>query len=965
MAASTYAYADGPNACTTGGKYGIADDNSGDGVRARIAFRTGKADTCGSDSAVLAATGTAKNSCSQFGDKAPTGTVASDYNETTHTLTISDRGGYAAGARAGGDITLKGPGTLYVTHLDMTPPNDFIKVAMSGGDTWTPNVELTGNYSACIRQHELEKVYMDKNLAADSQVYTGVRDSDHVTSETFNLQDDLCHNVLTGKLLAPQPISLPAGVTGTVSKHGLGTTYTGGAKFADGYTLQYVYDDWYYVEGTAADTTLCTSLTVANVGSGTGGTPPSDALTDAWFVDDDLNAQSIQGKVYVPAAYTGSFQVTLVKVQQPGTWGFMMGDDAVIDGPKDTNPIPSYNSGGSTETAAPTINQGQGAASSSYDNGGGPAGARVFYKHGDVIPSSSRGMLSDYWAEEEIEVKTYVTGTGSVTITKTDLERSQGSPPSPIYKFAVMKCNSFGCAKRKRVSLEIQVADIGLYEPKAVFYGDLDPKTRSLQGEITVTAPLFAMGLQGYRLYPTANGNDNLALTWSDTKGVGTDDAQLSEDLDKSCPPDTKNTDQKAGTDARYLKMAKEPCGNDNPYSPKCIGKSCTHVNILGGSAGEFYISRFDNIGNRENPATVHSSKKDNGLGTKPHDDTSNTAQRNYSDNEYAVIYLPSSGWLTPIMMDLPDPSDTLKAYQGATDTTGIDLKAEPLSTYVDLLTEESEIKFITDKYHTGHGFTLIWQPDYPEVEFASPGLPMAQGAAGFRVVSVYGDQGSQDVTTDKDLDGETVEGKRTSEKRPKDTVADTYVETLDWLVPNVTCTPTTMHCPLPTTWAHINYTTPSLYPEPAEGSCLQQKTGTSSLAGCGEKKNLNTRWYSANSPATSQPGNSQQNTDEEDNGQLVADDTAGLKHANWAGNCGDASSYFWFEKIACGSTRTFLTDRSLIEDFVQLTPLGRTSRPFWTCTTPQRHLSKARMVETVSLSSTLITTLLQCCPPR
>ena len=159
------------------------------------------------------------------------------------------------------------------------------------------------------------------------------------------------------------------------------------------------------------------------------------------------------------------------------------------------------------------------------------------------------------------------------------------------------------------------------------------------------------------------------------------------------------------------------------------------------------------------------------------------------------------------------------------------------------------------------------------------------------------------------------------TEYRSDDTDADAYVETYDWLVPNVTCTPTTMHCPLPTTWAHINYTTPSLYPEPAEGSCLQQKTGTSSLSGCSDKSNLNTRWYSANSPNTVEPGVSQQNTNEEDNGQAVAADSFGRDHANWAGNCGDATSYFWFEKIACGSSRTFLTDRSLIEDFVQLTP--------------------------------------------
>ena len=146
-------------------------------------------------------------------------------------------------------------------------------------------------------------------------------------------------------------------------------------------------------------------------------------------------------------------------------------------------------------------------------------------------------------------------------------------------------------------------------------------------------------------------------------------------------------------------------------------------------------------------------------------------------------------------------------------------------------------------------------------------------------------------------------------------------METYDWLIPNVTCTPTTMHCPLPTVWAHINYTTPSLYPEPAEGSCLQQKSGSSSLNGCFDKMNLDEREYSANSPTSSAPGMSQQNTNEEDNGQGVGSDKYTYQYSNWAGNCGDASSYFWFEKIACGSTRTFHTDRSLIFDYVQLTP--------------------------------------------
>ena len=107
------------------------------------------------------------------------------------------------------------------------------------------------------------------------------------------------------------------------------------------------------------------------------------------------------------------------------------------------------------------------------------------------------------------------------------------------------------------------------------------------------------------------------------------------------------------------------------------------------------------------------------------------------------------------------------------------------------------------------------------------------------------------------------------------------------------------MHCPVPLTWAHINYTTPSLFPEPAEGSCLQQKSGTSSLLGCSQVLNADTHT----------------------NGQFIGNMKGDFKYTNWAGNCGDATSYFWFEKIACGSTRNFDTERSLIYDFVQLHP--------------------------------------------
>merc|ERR1712054_66222 len=145
----------------------------------------------------------------------------------------------------------------------------------------------------------------------------------------------------------------------------------------------------------------------------------------------------------------------------------------------------------------------------------------------------------------------------------------------------------------------------------------------------------------------------------------------------------------------------------------------------------------------------------------------------------------------------------------------------------------------------------------------------------GFIVVGVYNYDGSNDVE-----DGENTR----------------YIETRDWMVPNVTCTPTTMHCPIPNVWAHIDYTTPSMYPEPAEGSCEQVKTGSSSLSACSDKIDTNTRWYATGSiSTTNKPGLSASGDNEEDNGQAFADDTFGVKNNNWAGNCGDATSYFWF----------------------------------------------------------------------
>ena len=280
---------------------------------------------------------------------------------------------------------------------------------------------------------------------------------------------------------------------------------------------------------------------------------------------------------------------------------------------------------------------------------------------------------------------------------------------------------------------------------------------------------------------------------------------------------------------------------------------------------------------------------------------TYRTAQA-YGENEDTKIYLPASGWLTMVANDIDSGNgDTLDWVEPA-GGAGWDMKAKALGEYMDVPDEQSIVQWTSDDQSSDtevrSGWTFVYQPNYPEVTI--DGL-MANGASGFVIRKQV--SGSEDIVNSR------------------------YVETSDWIVPNVTCTPTTMHCPVPYTWAHINYTTPSLYPEPAEGSCQQQKTGTSSLQGCGDMTGLSDRQYSDLSTTsngasgTSDGGDSAQNTESEDNGQVHWDDSAQQEHKNWAGNCGNAASYFWFEKIACGSTRTFYTERSLIVDFVQLTP--------------------------------------------
>ena len=79
---------------------------------------------------------------------------------------------------------------------------------------------------------------------------------------------------------------------------------------------------------------------------------------------------------------------------------------------------------------------------------------------------------------------------------------------------------------------------------------------------------------------------------------------------------------------------------------------------------------------------------------------------------------------------------------------------------YIDLEGRESAIEWTTDSAGTDVGWTLIFQPDYPEVDL-DLGTPMAQGASGYRIVSVYGSEGAASVGVDDG--GDSVSGATSS----------------------------------------------------------------------------------------------------------------------------------------------------------------------------------------------------------
>jgi len=120
-------------------------------------------------------------------------------------------------------------------------------------------------------------------------------------------------------------------------------------------------------------------------------------------------------------------------------------------------------------------------------------------------------------------------------------------------------------------------------EARAEFFGDLDPKARAVQGQITIRPGYNADQLQGWRLYATSTGTDHLTENFADGSGAGGTDAQFVLDLDISCPVSSSNTDWDSSQYSTYAQLA---CENNNPYSPKCSG-DCTESTTTGNTNQE------------------------------------------------------------------------------------------------------------------------------------------------------------------------------------------------------------------------------------------------------------------------------------------------------------------------------------------------------------------------------------------
>ena len=207
--------------------------------------------------------------------------------ETAHGLEIS-------GGNDAGSITLAGPGTLKVKGLDL----GATAISVPGGKGTDVNgaaqdVSLTGSYSDCSGDASVAGSIAGSavpGVTGESGLSGANPGGTSVSAGTWHAQDDDCHDILTGKRLAPQDIELPSGDT-TITKPSGGTSFS----------LEYEFDDTY--ETTMIDGSVQIDgqydCTVSNHNTNTaGGTGGSGAPTTASAKDTDGRDLWFAGEIH-------------------------------------------------------------------------------------------------------------------------------------------------------------------------------------------------------------------------------------------------------------------------------------------------------------------------------------------------------------------------------------------------------------------------------------------------------------------------------------------------------------------------------------------------------------------------------------------------------------------------------------------------------------------------------------------
>ena len=264
------------NDCDSTYQITVADSDPAAGSSSvRVSYRSDANDAVASDN-------TAKFGA---GGKACSAAAVSGFtcSETAHGLSIT-------GGTGAGSITLRGPGTLKVKGLDL----GATAISVPGGKGTDVNgvaqdASLTGSYSDCsgdasvagsISGSVVPGVTGESGLSgADTTGTTG-------SGGTWHAQDDDCHDIVTGKRLAPENIDIISDTT--ITKPSGGT----------GFSLEYEFDDTY--ETTVVDGTVAgIGCTISNHNTNTvGGSAGSGAPTTANAKDTDGRDLWFAGEIH-------------------------------------------------------------------------------------------------------------------------------------------------------------------------------------------------------------------------------------------------------------------------------------------------------------------------------------------------------------------------------------------------------------------------------------------------------------------------------------------------------------------------------------------------------------------------------------------------------------------------------------------------------------------------------------------